>query len=532
MNDSQQAFEFDVFVSYRWVEPDQTWVRNDLVPALQAAGLRVCLDVNDFVPGRDLMLEMTRAGKTSRKALCVLSEAYFEGNRMVHFESLAARRDDPSGLESRLIPLVFRPSLLPEWLRGLIPVDWTDPSGHSREWGKLLKVLDAPDVSRPPTSPTIGMDSHRNRLPGDERIAPIATAREQARGLDLELAAVALTAGRLDAAEAALRRILRTTPNDVEANYRLARIYLVRGRLSEAEDALQRVRSTAVDEPWRARALVGLGDIKRRLGGLDDAEKLFREALALNERLSRDEGISSCYRCLGELCQARDDLDGAEALYEDALTVSQRLNDADGLAAAHTSLGNVMALRRHLDKADAQYRNALKIQEDAWDQAGVATSCGNLGILLASRGDTDEAEKAFQRALAIFVRLGEVEGMANQYSNLGSLMRMRKDFSDSERMFRQALKLEERIGRIEGRARVHANLGGLIQARCWEHPSTRPEEGAEAARREFISARDLYAQLGSESMATRMQEYHDSVRPVYAFYSRKPPEGPSSGASG
>jgi tetratricopeptide (TPR) repeat protein len=150
MVDIQRKFEFDVFVSYRWVDPDQGWVRDHLVPALEAAGLRVCLDVNDFVPGRDLMLEMARAGQSSRHGLCILSPDYFIGNRMVSFESLYMRRMDPGGLESRLIPLIFRSADLPEWLQGLIPVDWTDPRNRLREWRRLLRALGAPHDSPAP----------------------------------------------------------------------------------------------------------------------------------------------------------------------------------------------------------------------------------------------------------------------------------------------------------------------------------------------------------------------------------------------
>jgi hypothetical protein len=149
----KEKFIYDVFVSYRWVNPDQEWVRNQLVPALQKAGLKVFLDVNDFVPGRDLILEMSRAGSQSHRALCVLSPDYFEGNRMVSFESLMSRRSDPSGQESRLIPLILRQSDLPEWLRGLISVDWTNPNDLIREWKKLLKVLEAPNLAAPPPAP-------------------------------------------------------------------------------------------------------------------------------------------------------------------------------------------------------------------------------------------------------------------------------------------------------------------------------------------------------------------------------------------
>ena len=115
MSDSV-TYPYDVFVSYRWVEPDQTWVRSSLVPALRAAGLKVLLDVEDFVPGRDLILEMSRAGRESRHAICVISPDYFEGNRMAGFESLAIRRSDPTGTESRLIPFILRRRSFPTGL--------------------------------------------------------------------------------------------------------------------------------------------------------------------------------------------------------------------------------------------------------------------------------------------------------------------------------------------------------------------------------------------------------------------------------
>ena len=111
----QNTILYDVFISYRWIDPDQEWVRNKLAPALRKAGLRVCLDVEDFIPGRDLILEMNRAGLESRKILCVLSPDYFGPNRMVGFESLFARRLDPTGMEARWIPLIFRTSDLPQW---------------------------------------------------------------------------------------------------------------------------------------------------------------------------------------------------------------------------------------------------------------------------------------------------------------------------------------------------------------------------------------------------------------------------------
>src|SRR5262245_8964673 len=130
----QRKYQYDVFISYRWVEPDMSWVREEFAPALRAAGLNVCLDVEDFTPGKDLILEMERAGLSSRHIVCVLSPDYFGDNRMVNFESLMARRMDPGGSNSLLIPLMLRETTIPERLRGLISIDWTQSDNHYREW--------------------------------------------------------------------------------------------------------------------------------------------------------------------------------------------------------------------------------------------------------------------------------------------------------------------------------------------------------------------------------------------------------------
>jgi WD40 repeat protein len=144
---------YNVFISYRWIEPYQSWVTEQLVPALKKAGLSVCVDVEDFVPGRDLMLEMTRAESESQRLLCIIIPQYFDHNRMVWFESLMARRLDPAGSESRLIPFILLETKLPEWMRGLIPIVWTHAKTHAREWRKLLKTLGAPKPDEPIPEP-------------------------------------------------------------------------------------------------------------------------------------------------------------------------------------------------------------------------------------------------------------------------------------------------------------------------------------------------------------------------------------------
>lgn len=147
---ADKTYLYDVFISYRWVSPDQDWVRNQLYPALVNAGLKVCLDVENFRPGQDLILEMEKAGLESRQIVCVISPEYFEEGRMVEFENLSARRRDPAGRSSVLIPFILREAKIPDRISGLISIDWTNRAHHEREWRKLLEVLNAPELNAPP----------------------------------------------------------------------------------------------------------------------------------------------------------------------------------------------------------------------------------------------------------------------------------------------------------------------------------------------------------------------------------------------
>jgi hypothetical protein len=165
---------WDVFVSYRWIEPDQTWVRTNLVPRLRAAELHVLLDVAEdgFVAGRDAICEMTRASRESKRTLSIWTPEYFADDRAVWFESLQARRRDPQGRHSALVPLLLRYAEIPGEFYGLIPIDWTDPARRATEWAKLLAVLGAPGRNvLPPTGCSATMQSQATAAPVDPSAA-------------------------------------------------------------------------------------------------------------------------------------------------------------------------------------------------------------------------------------------------------------------------------------------------------------------------------------------------------------------------
>jgi hypothetical protein len=181
---SRRDPQWHVFVSYRWVEPDMSWVRRQLVPALESAGLEVCVDYKHFPLGCDTLLAMSHALENSRYALCVLSPEYFEGNRATLFEALQARHRDLMGAAGTLIPLVLRPTSLPSWMSGLLRLDWTDAERRDEQWRRLLVHFKASRHDAAPPEPATGQER--------DGLAPAEVVFDPARSLPGEEFAVEL----------------------------------------------------------------------------------------------------------------------------------------------------------------------------------------------------------------------------------------------------------------------------------------------------------------------------------------------------
>src|SRR5215218_10057238 len=138
-----EPFAHDAFVSYRHQEPDKTWVRTFFVPALEAAGFRVCVDHRDFRLGAPLVAEMARAVEQSRTTVAVLTPAYLEG-RFAELENVLAEH---LGLEERSVRLVYvvrEPCDPPLRMRARLRLDLTTDDEVAEGLPRLIAALREP----------------------------------------------------------------------------------------------------------------------------------------------------------------------------------------------------------------------------------------------------------------------------------------------------------------------------------------------------------------------------------------------------
>ncbi len=257
------------------------------------------------------------------------------------------------------------------------------------------------------------------------------------------------------------------------------------------------------DEAVQAPVYGNLGLIYRTRGDLDEAERMHRKSLAIEEKLGRQEGMASDYGNLGLIYRTRGDLDEAERMLRRALEINEKLGRLEGMANQYGNLGLIYETRGDLDEAERMLRKALAIEEKLGRQEDMAAQYGNLGLIYQTRGDLDEAERMHRKSLAIEEKLGRLEGMANQYGNLGLIYQTRGDLDQAERMLRKALEINEKLGRLEGMAAQYGNLGGIYRTRG----------DAAQARRLWTQARELFARVGMPHRVALMDEWLATLPP-------------------
>jgi hypothetical protein len=117
-------FRYDTFISYSHQDAD--WVRQTLLPRLERAGLRACIDFRDFEIGAPSLVNMENAVERSRKTLLVLTPAWVT-SEWTAFEALLIQTKDPAGRARRILPLLVKRCQLPGRLGIFTYLDLTAP---------------------------------------------------------------------------------------------------------------------------------------------------------------------------------------------------------------------------------------------------------------------------------------------------------------------------------------------------------------------------------------------------------------------
>ncbi|HWT02843.1 MAG TPA: toll/interleukin-1 receptor domain-containing protein [Pyrinomonadaceae bacterium] len=131
-------FTYDVFISYS--HSDVGWVRGWLLPRLESAGLRVCIDHRDFKIGVPSLVNMEKAVEQSSKTLLIMTPNWVK-SEWTNFESLLIQTEDPGGVRQRTLPLLLEKCQPPRRLGILTYADFIDPANRDNELKRVIAAI-------------------------------------------------------------------------------------------------------------------------------------------------------------------------------------------------------------------------------------------------------------------------------------------------------------------------------------------------------------------------------------------------------
>ncbi|OQZ06556.1 MAG: hypothetical protein B6D36_04390 [Planctomycetes bacterium UTPLA1] len=237
------------------------------------------------------------------------------------------------------------------------------------------------------------------------------------------------------------------------------------------------------DDPLVAAAVRNtMGMTYLSFSEFDGAESHLSFALSTRERLlgDADAETAESLNDLGELRYFQERLDDAEELWRRALAARRESGSQADVAETLNNIGNLLRRRGKLDEAERHLKESLLLRRRVYADAetrqpnslkerrraanDVAQTLNNLGGLYRSRADADsvrEAERCYREALRI--RLGafgpDHPEVAKMQNNLGKFLEEQGDMAGATEAYRESLRIMQRD---EGLGRDHQYIARVL----------------------------------------------------------------------
>ena len=194
--------------------------------------------------------------------------------------------------------------------------------------------------------------------------------------------------------------------------------------------------------------LIMLSNSRQRIGDMEDAERLAREAVSEAERFAQPSLLADAVMRLGSVLLTSNPAN-AVPHYRRALDTFTELGDRFGQLRCQINIGSACDRAGNQPVAEASYLKALAIGREirAADFTGVASL--NLGVLLLKTGQSALARARFEEALALFTAIGqEPYRLASMY-NLAHVARAEQDAAGALELYSACVTLAASVGQVD-----------------------------------------------------------------------------------
>ena len=251
------------------------------------------------------------------------------------------------------------------------------------------------------------------------------------------------------------------------------------GRLLASDEIFEKMQTRVATAKGKehedyATLINNRAQIKQEQGNYQEAEQLFRQAIAIDENTIGKEhhGYATHLNNLAGVLEGQGNYPEAEKLYRQAIEIDQKTigKEHPHYAIDLNNLAGVLKMQGKLPEAKKYYRQVIEIDEKTIgkEHPEYAKHLNNLAVVLRGQGELNQAEELHHQAVEIDEKtIGkEHPEYAIHLSNLAGVLEARGKYPEAEEMYRQALAIGERtIGKEHPSYAIRLNnLAGVLMA--------------------------------------------------------------------
>jgi eukaryotic-like serine/threonine-protein kinase len=216
---------------------------------------------------------------------------------------------------------------------------------------------------------------------------------------------------------------------------------------------VQRAEQLDAAPDRRAALLSAMGEVFLSLRTYDEAERLFRQALALHRQggVEASAEIADELNRIGHAVRNGGDRDRGMEYYQRALDMRRELfgDVHPDVACSLNNLAIVLRSRGDYEEAITLYEEALAMRERFVGRESdcIATILRNASLAYRTVGNLEMARLRVQEAMDIYERLSQTStpGYATALQYMATLEARAERYDEAERLHRQALALNQRL---------------------------------------------------------------------------------------
>ncbi|MHA1453331.1 MAG: tetratricopeptide repeat protein, partial [Promethearchaeota archaeon] len=228
------------------------------------------------------------------------------------------------------------------------------------------------------------------------------------------------------------------------------------GRCSQT--IIDRARSSK-NLKWEAEGLNNKAVHLQMKGESEEALRILREALRINEQLDWLFGMSECLNNIGWVYYEMKRMDDSLVYYKKALAIDRQRGDKKKIGTALNNIGMILYQIENLEEALPYIEESLIIAENLGNVSSKATYLNNIGLILHGKGKINEALSYYKEAIAIVEQLRNLRRKVIYLTNMGKLLRVKGELDEALSCYTEALDITEQQGYLREKASTLHKIG-------------------------------------------------------------------------